>query len=128
MKNRTKAKLAAGETVFGAMVNLPSPAVVESLAFAQLDFAILNTEHAAIDIATVAEMVRAAEAAGIDALLRIGSSDGIGIARCLDLGVAGVQAPSAGAGARAGAARPDGQVSPAGNAPALADEGLGLRG
>jgi len=57
MKNRTKAKLAAGETVFGAMVNLPSPAVVESLAFAQLDFAILNTEHAAIDIATSAEPI-----------------------------------------------------------------------
>ena len=96
MKNRTKAKLAAGETVFGAMVNLPSPAVVELLAYAHLDFAVLNTEHAAIDVAAVAEMVRAAEAAGIDLLLRVGSSDGVGIARCLDLGVAGVQAPAAG--------------------------------
>ena len=92
-KNKTKAKLARGEVVFGSFVGIPSPGVVELLAYAGLDFVIIDAEHAPMDIAVIEAMVRAADAADIDTLVRLQHIDETEIVRYLDLGVLGVQAP-----------------------------------
>ena len=91
--NKTKAKLARGEVVFGSFVGIPSPGVVELLAYAGLDFVVIDAEHAPMDIAVIEAMVRAADAADIDTLVRIQHIDETEIVRYLDLGVLGVQAP-----------------------------------
>ncbi len=91
--NKTKAKLAGQQTVFGAFVGIPSPGVVELLAYAGLDFVVIDAEHGPMDIGSIEHMVRAADAADIDAFVRILRIDAAEIARYLDIGVLGIQIP-----------------------------------
>ena len=91
--NKTKAKLAEGKFVFGTTVGIPSAGVVEVLGYAGLDFVTIDAEHGPMDISTVEALVRGADAADIEAFVRLQHNDEADIARYLDIGVMGVQIP-----------------------------------
>jgi len=84
----------ATESLVGTWVSLSDPAVAEMTA-PGFDFVMLDTEHAPSTTETVAEQVRAVEAAEGDAvpLARALDNDLGAIKRLLDLGVAGVMVP-----------------------------------
>ena len=96
-KNKTKAKLKAGEVVFGSEIMFPSPDAVEILGYAGLDFVYIDTEHSATTHESLAHMVRATEISGTTSLVRIpeqlpGQYPGY-ILRILDIGAMGVIVP-----------------------------------
>jgi 4-hydroxy-2-oxoheptanedioate aldolase len=87
--------LAAGESVFGIIVFTGSPVVVEVAAASRLDFVILDMEHSALDMESAAHLLRAADAGGISAYVRIPGIDRGAINRLLNLGAAGIVLPHA---------------------------------
>jgi 4-hydroxy-2-oxoheptanedioate aldolase len=96
-KNKTKAKLKAGEVVFGSEMMFPSADVVEILGYAGLDFVYMDTEHSATTHESLTHMIRAAEISGTTPLVRIpenlsGQYPGC-IMRILDIGAMGVIVP-----------------------------------
>lgn len=101
--NRLARRVRAGEPAFGLFCSLPSPAVVEMIGRAGYDFAVLDTEHTLVCAHELGHLLRAAESAGLDALVRVPADDAGAIGRVLDAGAAGVVVPRvrSGAGARA---------------------------
>ncbi len=92
-KNLIKEKLRAGEAVVGAFCNLPSPAAAEMLGIAGFDYIIIDAEHSPVDLDTCEHMVRACDASGMAAMVRVALNLPQNILRYLDTGVAGVQIP-----------------------------------
>ena len=94
-RNRVREKLAAGNTVLGILVFTASPVVVEVAAAGGLDFVILDMEHSAIDTERVAHLIRAADASGITAFVRVPEVDRALVNRLLNVGAAGIVLPHA---------------------------------
>jgi 2-keto-3-deoxy-L-rhamnonate aldolase RhmA len=92
-KNTMKAKLAAGEPVFGVSVMIPSPQIVEMIAAAGFDWVLLDCEHGTLTLESVELMAMAAEASGITAIARPVTRSPEHILQVLDRGVMGVQVP-----------------------------------
>ena len=92
-KNPMKAKLRAGEPVFGVSVMSPSPQIVEMVAAAGFDWVLLDCEHGTLTLESVELMAMAAEASGITAIARPVSRSAEHILQVLDRGVMGVQVP-----------------------------------
>jgi 4-hydroxy-2-oxoheptanedioate aldolase len=95
-KDRTilKDRLGKGsECLLGAFLGLPSPALAEMLGLAGFDFVILDTEHGVFDSPGLEECVRAAAAADLPCMVRIGKLDAALIQSALDVGADGVQVP-----------------------------------
>jgi len=90
---RIRSKLEAGEQAFGVTVQLPSPDIVEIAGYTGLDFAWIDAEHGTMDLGDINHLVRAADAAGIDAIVRVPNHDPSFIQRVLDLGAAGIMVP-----------------------------------
>lgn len=84
---------AEGRPILGCFSFLPSPQVVEVLALGGLDFVIVDREHSPAGWQTVEEMIRAAEARGISALVRVGSNSREEILHALECGADGVVIP-----------------------------------
>lgn len=105
--NRLKQKLAEGAVVHGLLNSMPSALMVEMIGRAGYDFVILDMEHACVNPETLEHMLRAAECAGLPALVRVpggGAGSGRGsaggaactaaaITRVLDAGALGVVVP-----------------------------------
>lgn len=91
--NKLKRALADGKAVFGLLNSIPSPLVVEMIAYAGYDFVILDMEHVCINPETLENMVRAAECAGLTALVRVPNAAPETILRALDCGALGVVVP-----------------------------------
>lgn len=89
-----KARLAAGESVIGSYVTIPSPEVVEIFGCAGMDFVILDMQHASPDWATLANMIRAADARCISAIVRVHAHDPQLILKVLELGPEGISLPA----------------------------------
>jgi 4-hydroxy-2-oxoheptanedioate aldolase len=87
------ARIAAGETVHGVIVKMPSPAVVELAGHTGFDLVVIDTEHGAGDHTELEHHLRAADSAGIPALVRVGRNDPLFILRALDAGAVGVIVP-----------------------------------
>ncbi|KRE71147.1 HpcH/HpaI aldolase family protein [Arthrobacter sp. Soil762] len=90
---RTLARLFAGPGAVGLYCSLTAPSAVEMIGHAGFDFVILDTEHALVGDSELAALLRAAEAAGLDALVRVPEGDHGAILRALDAGAAGVVVP-----------------------------------
>lgn len=90
---RIRNKLEAGERVFGVSVQLPSPEVAEIVGYAGLDFVWIDAEHGTLDLGDISQIVRGADASGIDAIVRVPDQSLSFIQRVLDLGAAGIVAP-----------------------------------
>ena len=68
--NTTKAKLAEGKVVFGAIISRYAPDLVELFGAIGYDFVMIDCEHGPMDLDEVEHMVRAAEVFGITPITR----------------------------------------------------------
>jgi 4-hydroxy-2-oxoheptanedioate aldolase len=88
-----KAMLKAGTPLIGTYVTLSSPDVVELLAAAGMDYAVIDCQHASPDWTTLAHMIRAADAGGIAPIVRVHDHDASLMLKVLDLGAQGISLP-----------------------------------
>lgn len=92
-RGRLRARIRSGEELIGLSINFSSPAVVEMGGIAGFDFYNLDAEHGPLDIGAIDQLVRAADAAGVPAIVRPPNAAADTILRILDLGAAGVMVP-----------------------------------
>jgi 4-hydroxy-2-oxoheptanedioate aldolase len=98
---RLRQALEARQVVYGTWVQTPSPEVVEILGWSGWDFVILDLEHGPYGPESLPHLIRAAEAGGSVAFVRVPLSAPHVVGKALDLGAAGIVIPgvtSAGAG------------------------------
>ncbi|ADD07465.1 HpcH/HpaI aldolase family protein (plasmid) [Natrialba magadii ATCC 43099] len=83
------------ENALGMWVSIGHPAIVEAAASAGFDFVLIDTEHTAMSLETVAALARAATAASDDlsVVVRPAWNDPVRIKRILDIGVDGIMVP-----------------------------------
>ncbi len=99
--NTTKAKLAEGAVVFGAIITRYSPDLVEIFGAIGFDFVMIDCEHGPMNLDQVEHMVRAAEVFGITPIARIPDHTEATILRFLDRGLQGIIVPHINNGAEA---------------------------
>ena len=102
--NLTKARLRAGECVFGCFIRYPEPGLAELVALQGFDFVVLDGEHGTMEPRECENMVRAAELRGVTPLVRVPENRPATILRFLDTGAQGVHVPLVGSAADADAA------------------------
>ncbi len=73
--NRVKQLLQRGEPAVGHWITVPSTAVVELMAGAQMDWLLIDTEHGATDWETVEDMIRTLNGTDVVPLVRVGAND-----------------------------------------------------
>src|SRR5262245_44832464 len=121
--NTTRAKLAEGQVVFGAIIGRHAPDLVELFGAIGYDFVMIDGEHGSMSLDDVEHMVRAAEAFDITPIARIPNHEDSTILRFLDRGVQGIIVPhvntreQAEAVAKAARYHPDGHRGMAGGRP-----------
>ena len=85
-ENRLKAELKAGRKVFGTWSMLSSPAVINAIGHAGLDFIIIDMEHGPTTYETVENQLYAAESAGCTPIVRLGCGSEENILHALEIG------------------------------------------
>jgi 2-keto-3-deoxy-L-rhamnonate aldolase RhmA len=90
MVTNLKSRLAAGDVLVGAVVNILDPMLVEIVCGAGTDFLFMDFEHGLKDYSAVANALLAAELCNVPALVRIGEKSENLVARMLDAGAAGL--------------------------------------
>ena len=91
--NTTKAKLKAGETVFGCFVRYPDAGLVEVLGYQPWDFIVFDGEHGTLEPRDCENMVRAAELRGVTPIVRVTTNLPPIILRFMDSGAQGLHVP-----------------------------------
>lgn len=86
-------RFARGDKLTGIINFIHEPKVIEIVARAGIDFAIIDMEHCPLDLDRLGHLVRAADAAGVAALVRVPEVDPALIKRVLNLDVAGLVIP-----------------------------------
>lgn len=93
-ENKVKRALQRGETVIGTMITeARSPAIVQILAAAGLDFIFIDMEHGPYSLETVSDLIRVARLAGICPLVRVPDPLYHLMAQPLDAGAQGLMIP-----------------------------------
>jgi 4-hydroxy-2-oxoheptanedioate aldolase len=92
-QNKVKQKVQAGELVFGFVCRTLSPTVVELVGLSGFDFVWLDMEHTSASFETIEDLCRAADAAGIESLVRVPDKSPSSISRVLETGVSIVNVP-----------------------------------
>jgi 4-hydroxy-2-oxoheptanedioate aldolase len=92
-QNRVKQKLQAGDLVLGFVCRTLSPTVVELVGLSGFDFVWLDMEHTCASFETIESLCRAADAVGIESLVRVPDKSPSSIARVLDTGVSILNVP-----------------------------------
>ncbi len=93
-RNRAKQTLQAGQSVTGTiLIEIRQPAVMQLLANAGFDFVIIDNEHGAFNIETIADLSRTAKYVGLTPLVRVPDMTYPHIAQSLDAGAQGVVIP-----------------------------------
>ena len=87
------ARIAGGDTAYGVIVKMPAPALVELVGHTGFDLVVIDTEHGTADDSELEHHLRAADSAGVPALVRVGSNNPQSILRALDAGATGVIVP-----------------------------------
>jgi 4-hydroxy-2-oxoheptanedioate aldolase len=85
--------LRAGRAVVGTWLMGPHPSQVEILAAAGFDFVVLDTEHGSYGLEQTESLLRAADAAGLPAVVRVHDAAPVPIGKALDFGAQGVMVP-----------------------------------
>lgn len=91
--NTAKARLRAGETIYGCFVRYPEPGLVEVLGYQGWDYLVFDAEHGTVEPRDCEHMVRAAEIRGVSSLVRVPTNQPPVLLRYLDTGIGGVQVP-----------------------------------
>jgi 4-hydroxy-2-oxoheptanedioate aldolase len=111
---RIRNALEAGEPALGVCLQLPSPDIVEIAGWTGLHFVWIDAEHGTIDLGDLNQMIRAADASGIDVIVRVPDHSPSFIQRILDIGAAGIIAPHVRTAAEAAALVSATKYAPAG--------------
>jgi 2-keto-3-deoxy-L-rhamnonate aldolase RhmA len=93
LRNRMRELLDSGSQLVGAFITMADPTVVDIAALSGHDFILLDSEHAGLNIETIANHVRAARARDLGIMIRVPAGDQGYIQRALDVGVEGIQVP-----------------------------------
>lgn len=93
MKNRTLAKLRAGEPVYGFASGIGSPIATEALAASGIDFVFLDGQHGSFGMDRIIDCLMAAGGYPADAVARVPVNDFTWIGRFLDEGCVGIVVP-----------------------------------
>ena len=101
IENVLKRRLLAGERVPALWVQLDSPAIAEAAVHAGWSTLVIDTEHGWIGHETLVHMLRACEAAGGHAIVRVPDDHPSTIKRALDLGVQSLMVPMVDSAAQA---------------------------
>jgi 4-hydroxy-2-oxoheptanedioate aldolase len=91
--NTTKAKLAAGEAVFGCFFRYAEPSLAEYVAMQGWDFLVFDGEHGTLEPRDLEDLCRALELRGVTPITRVAANRPENILRSLDTGVHGVHVP-----------------------------------
>lgn len=86
-------RLRRRDRMTGTFVKLHDPAVIEILAQAQLDFIVLDAEHAPLGRQQIATLLLAALAARLPAIVRVPEASKSWVSTALDGGAAGIMVP-----------------------------------
>jgi 4-hydroxy-2-oxoheptanedioate aldolase len=92
-KNTTKAKLHAGETVFGCFVRYPDASLIEVQGYLGWDFLVFDGEHGTLEPRDCENLVRSAELRGVTPIVRVTTNFAPVILRFLDTGAQGLHVP-----------------------------------
>lgn len=93
MNNKVRQKLMKDEVVLGTFFHMGSAEAIEALGIAQLDYVIIDTEHAPFDTESTAEYIRTAELKGLTPFVRIKDITRPSILKMLDIGAKGLIIP-----------------------------------
>ena len=88
-----RSRIRAKELLIGTFIKTPAPHIVELLGHAGLDFAVIDQEHAPIDLSQMDMMAMAGRSVGLPLLSRRWGKGRDWIAPLLDLGLSGVMVP-----------------------------------
>jgi len=88
-----RARVLAGETLFGLFLDLGSPFSAEICARAGYDWLVVDLEHGAGTEAGLVGLLQSVEVGGSTAIVRPQSGERLRIGRALDLGAAGIVIP-----------------------------------
>jgi 4-hydroxy-2-oxoheptanedioate aldolase len=88
-----KARIMAGEPVYGAWLALADADVAELMAHAGYDFLVLDQEHGPGSLETAVDVMRAAAAADCPLVVRVPWNDPVYLKRILDAGASAVMIP-----------------------------------
>ena len=102
--NTAKAKLKAGETIFGCFVRYPDASLVEVMGFQPWDFLVFDGEHGVLEPRDCENMVHAAELRGVTPIVRVPTNLPPQILRLMDTGAHGLHVPWVNSAAEAEAA------------------------
>ena len=91
--NSLKARIAAGETVFGAWVGSGHPGNAEVLSHIGFDFLVIDQEHGQGDLSSTATSVLLAEA-HTPCVVRVPEANALYLKQALDRGITGFMVPS----------------------------------
>lgn len=92
-KDSLRARIAQGGRLLGTMVQFDCCEIVEIAGLAGYDYVMLDAEHGALDIGALTQLLRAADAVGIAAMVRVPDHGAAFIQRVLDAGACGVLVP-----------------------------------
>lgn len=79
---------------YGTFLQINSPEIVEIAARSGLDFVVIDMEHGSFGLDSAVNMIRAAEAGGAAAIVRVPDCSPTPISRILDAGAVGILLPS----------------------------------
>ncbi len=91
--NHVRKRLKAGEPSIGTWMGLPSPEAAEFVSRLGFDWLVIDAEHSAVDIRTLAQMFSAMSASGIAPMVRIPWNSPENFKRVLDAGAWGIVVP-----------------------------------
>ena len=92
--NPLRAKLAAGEIVYGTMIqDIRSPSIGQIMARAGCDFVFFDMEHGPFDLGIIADMVKVTRLEGVTPLVRVPGYAYEYLVRPMDAGAMGVMVP-----------------------------------
>jgi 4-hydroxy-2-oxoheptanedioate aldolase len=93
MTNILRDRLNSSRPIYGCFVTMRDPAVTEIAALAGYDFVIIDMEHAALDLESVVDHLRAARARGIGAMVRMPARSPATAFRLVEEGAEGILIP-----------------------------------
>jgi 2-keto-3-deoxy-L-rhamnonate aldolase RhmA len=93
MSSPLNQRIAAGEVLFGNVLNMTNTTMVEICCGAGADFLFLDFEHGLRDFSDIASAIITADLCGTPALVRVGERSPNLVARMLDAGAAGIIFP-----------------------------------
>jgi 4-hydroxy-2-oxoheptanedioate aldolase len=112
--NKTKAKLKAGGTVFGAYMRHADPGLAEAMGPMGFDYFLFDGEHSPISARDCEDLARVSELTGVTPIMRVPWNLPWMIGQVLDTGMQGVQIPMVNSGAEASTAARAAKYNPAG--------------